>query len=80
MNKRNLVILVILVSLVQLVSAQTAQTDSTKVQAPTGTVVDEVIWVVGDEAILKSDVEAMRTIRRLSCGTASPSPRRNRRA
>ena len=60
MNKRNLVILVILVSLVQLVSAQTAQTDSTKVQAPTGTVVDEVIWVVGDEAILKSDVEAMR--------------------
>ena len=23
-------------------------------------VVDEVIWVVGDEAILKSDVEAMR--------------------
>ena len=35
--------------------AQTvAQTDSI------GTVVDEVIWVVGDEAILKSDVEAMR--------------------
>ena len=57
MNKRNLVILVLLVLLVQLVSAQT---DSTKVQAPTGTVVDEVIWVVGDEAILKSDVEAMR--------------------
>ncbi len=25
-----------------------------------GSVVDEVIWVVGDEAILKSDVEAMR--------------------
>ncbi len=25
-----------------------------------GTVVDEVIWVVGDEAILRSDVEAMR--------------------
>lgn len=60
MNKRNLVILVLLVLLVQLASAQTAQTDSTKVQAPTGTVVDEVIWVVGDEAILKSDVEAMR--------------------
>ena len=57
MNKRFLVILVLLVLLVQLVSAQT---DSTKVQAPTGTVVDEVIWVVGDEAILKSDVEAMR--------------------
>lgn len=30
--------------------------DSTDVQS----VVDEVIWVVGDEAILKSDVEAMR--------------------
>ena len=25
-----------------------------------GTIVDEVIWVVGDEAILKSDVEALR--------------------
>ena len=25
-----------------------------------GTVIDEVIWVVGDEAILKSDVETMR--------------------
>ena len=25
-----------------------------------GTVIDEVIWVVGDEAILKSDVESMR--------------------
>ena len=31
-----------------------AQTDSL------GTIVDEVIWVVGDEAILKSDVEGMR--------------------
>lgn len=31
-----------------------AQTDSI------GSVVDEVIWVVGDEAILKSDVEALR--------------------
>ena len=51
MNKRILVILVALVSLVSLVKAQT---DSL------GTVVDEVIWVVGDEAILKSDVEAMR--------------------
>ena len=30
--------------------------DSTNVQS----VIDEVIWVVGDEAILKSDVEAMR--------------------
>ncbi len=42
-----------------------AQNDTTSVAkdsvtAPTGTVVDEVIWVVGDEAILRSDVEAMR--------------------
>lgn len=51
MNKRILVLLVLLVSLVTLVKAQT---DSL------GTVVDEVIWVVGDEAILKSDVEALR--------------------
>ena len=51
MSKR---ILVILVSLVSLVSLVKAQTDSL------GTIVDEVIWVVGDEAILKSDVEAMR--------------------
>ena len=28
--------------------------------AQTDNVVDEVIWVVGDEPILKSDVEAMR--------------------
>ena len=51
MNKRFLVLLVSLVSLVTLVKAQN---DSI------GTIVDEVIWVVGDEAILKSDVEAMR--------------------
>lgn len=51
MSKRILVLLVILVSLATLVKAQN---DSI------GTVVDEVIWVVGDEAILKSDVEAMR--------------------
>ena len=51
MSKR---ILVILVSLVSLVSLLKAQTDSL------GTIVDEVIWVVGDEAILKSDVEGMR--------------------
>lgn len=53
MNKRILVLLVSLVALVALVKAQN-QKDSI------GTVVDEVIWVVGDEAILKSDVEAMR--------------------
>lgn len=51
MSKR---ILVILVSLVSLVSLVKAQTDSL------GTIVDEVIWVVGDEAIFKSDVEGMR--------------------
>ncbi|MBE6259221.1 MAG: peptidylprolyl isomerase [Prevotella sp.] len=51
MSKRILVILVFLVSLVTLGNAQT---DSL------GTIVDEVIWVVGDEAILKSDVEGMR--------------------
>ena len=49
----------IIVSLLLLVvwSAAMAQKDST---AQRGTVVDEVIWVVGDEAILKSDVESMR--------------------
>ena len=51
MNKRILVILVLLVSLVPLVNAQTDSVNS---------VVDEVIWVVGDEAILKSDVEVTR--------------------
>ena len=44
-----------LVLFVSLVSAAKAhQPDSL------GTIVDEVIWVVGDEAILKSDVEALR--------------------
>ena len=51
MNKKKLVLLVLLVSLVSLVKAQN---DSLRA------IVDEVIWVVGDEAILKSDVEAMR--------------------
>lgn len=59
MNKRKLLILSILFSLVSLAKAQ-QQADSVVAMAPTGTVVDEVIWVVGDEAILKSDVEAMR--------------------
>ena len=36
----------------------TTAADSDSVQM--GTVIDEVIWVVGDEAILKSDVESMR--------------------
>jgi len=60
MNKRNLVVLVLLVSLVSLVNAQEKTDSAAKAPTPTGTVVDEVIWVVGDEAILKSDVEAMR--------------------
>ena len=59
MNKRVLVLLVQLISLVSLVKAQ-QPADSTVAANPTGTVVDEVIWVVGDEAILMSDVEAMR--------------------
>ena len=37
-------------------SSQSASSDSVSI----GTVIDEVIWVVGDEAILKSDVEMMR--------------------
>ena len=37
-------------------SGQSAPSDSVSI----GTVIDEVIWVVGDEAILKSDVEMMR--------------------
>ena len=59
MSKRIFVLLVILVSLFSLVKAQQPK-DSTVVTNPTGTTVDEVIWVVGDEAILLSDVEAMR--------------------
>ena len=37
-------------------SASPADSDSVSI----GTVIDEVIWVVGDEAILRSDVETMR--------------------
>ena len=59
MSKRILVLLVILVSLFSFAKAQQPK-DSTVVSSPTGTMVDEVIWVVGDEAILLSDVEAMR--------------------
>ena len=51
MSKRILALLALLVSLVSLVKAQT---DSI------GTIIDEVVWVVGDEAILKSDIEALR--------------------
>ena len=51
MSRRTLVLLVLLGSIVSLVKAQN---DSI------GTIVDEVVWVVGDEAILKSDIEALR--------------------
>ena len=51
MSKRILVLLVLLVSLVSLVKAQN---DSI------GSIIDEVVWVVGDEAILKSDIESLR--------------------
>ena len=51
MSRRTLVLLVLLESIVSLVKAQN---DSI------GTIVDEVVWVVGDEAILKSDIEALR--------------------
>ena len=59
MSKRIFVLLVILASLFSFAKAQQPK-DSTVVTTPTGTTVDEVIWVVGDEAILLSDVEAMR--------------------
>ena len=37
-------------------SVAPSDTDSVKI----GTIIDEVVWVVGDDAILKSDVEMMR--------------------
>lgn len=40
-------------------NADSAAVDSVK-PIPETAIIDEVIWVVGDEAILKSDVEAMR--------------------
>lgn len=52
MNRVKILLLSILV--LQALLAKAQQPDSL------GTIVDEVIWVVGDEAILKSDVEAMR--------------------
>jgi peptidyl-prolyl cis-trans isomerase SurA len=58
MSRKFVVLLVILASIISSVKAQKA--DSIATSAPTGTTVDEVIWVVGDEAILLSDVEAMR--------------------
>lgn len=46
-----------------LATADTVKADSTEekeVTVPENCVIDEVIWVVGDEPILKSDVEQMR--------------------
>jgi peptidyl-prolyl cis-trans isomerase SurA len=54
MKIRSVIAIIALLTILPM-QAKTAS-DSTKVQS----VVDEVIWVVGDEAILKSDVEAMR--------------------
>lgn len=55
MNKGNLTtIALLLAGFAGNAEAQTQRADSV------GTIIDEVIWVVGDEAILKSDVEAMR--------------------
>jgi peptidyl-prolyl cis-trans isomerase SurA len=52
-----------------------ARTDSAQAKAeapiPESSVIDEVIWVVGDEPILKSDVEAMR-MQALAEGTTWP--------
>ncbi len=45
-------------------ATDTASTDKTKTADETAvspnSIIDQVVWVVGDEAILKSDVEAMR--------------------
>ena len=41
-------------------SNDTISTTSLDIESPESSVIDEVIWVVGDEAILKSDVETMR--------------------
>lgn len=54
MKIRSVIAIIALLTILPM-QAKTAS-DSTKVQS----VVDEVIWVVGDEAILKSDVEALR--------------------
>lgn len=40
--------------------AKSEQTTKDSIEVEPKTIVDEVIWVVGDEAILKSDVEAAR--------------------
>ena len=42
------------------VSADTVSVVAERSQVPSESVVDEVIWVIGDEPIYKSDVEALR--------------------
>ena len=42
------------------VESQAANNATEETSAPESSVIDEVIWVVGDEPILKSNVEAMR--------------------
>lgn len=42
------------------ITGNVAQAEDKTTETPEHSVIDEVIWVVGDEAILKSDVEAMR--------------------
>ncbi len=54
MNLRNIFTL----SALCITTSLTAQSTADSINA--NSIVDEVIWVVGDEAILKSDVEAMR--------------------
>ena len=52
-----------LVGLCSLAQAQPTEEKKTKTEEPKiveKSIVDEVIWVVGDEAILKSDVEEAR--------------------
>lgn len=70
-NNKKLVLTALFLTLLIAVSSRASQTsgpladsDTTDVKAevviPESSIVDEVIWVVGDEAILKSDVESMR--------------------
>ena len=49
-----------LIAALLLCAATTARAQASLDSVPQHAVIDEVIWVVGDEAILKSDVEAMR--------------------
>ena len=57
--------LALTISAGSLSAPKTSDDDSVRVQKaeqviPESSIVDEVIWVVGDEPILKSEVEALR--------------------